>query len=155
MTAPAQCAASRRPAFLLALVGLLALLVLGSPRPSLAADAPPTLAAAVPSPSWGAIASMASPTSSAYGFSFNQRTRDAAERAALAQCEKTTGRAGSCAVRAYFNRACGALAAGNYGEWGTGLAATADAAGKAAASQCDSHLPTQPCKTLVQVCSPR
>lgn len=116
--------------------------------------AAPFHAAAAPA-SWGAIASMATPSSSAYGFSFNHRSRDAAERSALAQCERTTGRPGSCAVRAYFDRACGALAAGNYGEWGTGLAATADAAGKAAASQCDSHLPTQPCKTVVRVCSPQ
>jgi len=114
----------------------------------------PSHAAAAPA-SWGAIASMATPSSSAYGFSFNHRSRDAAERAALAQCERTTGRPGSCTVRAYFDRACGALAAGNYGEWGTGLGATTDAAGKAAASQCDSHLPTQPCKTVVRVCSPQ
>jgi hypothetical protein len=102
-------------------------------------------------PSWGAVASQ----SRWYGVSFNSPTREAAERMARAQCDRAAGRAGVCEVRTTFDRACGALATGNYGEWGTASAATALAAGKAAVAQCDSHLPTEPCKILVSVCSPR
>lgn len=102
-------------------------------------------------PNWGAIASR----SGAYGYSFNHRSRDAAERAARAQCDRAAGRAGACDVRAFFDRSCGALAAGNYGEWGTAIAPTAAAAGSAAVAQCNNHLPTEPCKLVVNICSPR
>lgn len=102
-------------------------------------------------PSWGAIASL----DGAYGYAFNHPSRAAAERAARAQCDRTTGRAGACVVRAYFDRSCGAFATGNYGEWGTAIAPTAAAASKAATVQCDNHLPTQPCKAVLSICSPR
>ncbi|VTU46487.1 hypothetical protein SRS16P3_00199 (plasmid) [Variovorax sp. SRS16] len=105
-----------------------------------------------PGPSWGAIASR---DAGGYGYSFNHPSRAAAELAARAQCDRAAGRPGTCAIRAYFDRSCGALATGNYGEWGTAIASTAAAAGKAAAVQCDSHLPTQPCKVVVSICSPR
>lgn len=102
-------------------------------------------------PSWGAIAT----ADRTYGYAFNHPTRAAAEAAARAQCDRASGRAGGCAVRAYFERACGAVALGNYGEWGVATAPTPAAAEKTAVGQCDSHLPTQPCKALVSVCSPR
>ena len=102
-----------------------------------------------PGPSWGAIASL----QGWYGYAFDQPSRAAAELAARAQCDRAAGRAGACVVRAYFDRACGALATGNYGEWGTAVAPTASAAGKAAAGQCETHLPTEPCKVVVSVCS--
>ena len=116
---------------------------------AMAAAAPPD-AAGLSSPSWGAIASRAG----WFGYSFNHASRSAAERAARAQCERAAGRAGPCEVRAYFDRSCGALATGNYGEWGAGIAPTANAAGQAAVTQCDGHLPTEPCKVVVSVCSP-
>ena len=102
-----------------------------------------------PRPSWGAIASL----QNAYGYAYDQPTRDAAENAARARCDRAVGRPGACVVRAYFDRACGALATGNYGEWGTAIAPTSGDAGKAAAKQCESHLPTEPCKVVVSVCS--
>ncbi|CAN7703047.1 DUF4189 domain-containing protein [Variovorax sp. LjRoot130] len=102
-------------------------------------------------PSWGAIASV----HGWYGYSINHPSRGAAELAARAQCDRAAGRSGPCVVRAYFDRSCGALATGNFGEWGTAIASTAAAAGKAAAGQCDSHLPTEPCKVVVSVCSSR
>ena len=104
-----------------------------------------------PRPSWGAIASL----QGWYGYAFDQPSRGAAELAARAQCDRAAGRPGACAVRAYFDRSCGALATGNYGEWGTAIASTSSAAGKAAASQCESHLPTEPCRVVVSVCSRR
>ena len=102
------------------------------------------------SPSWGAIASQAG----WYGYSYNHTSRSAAERAARAQCDRAARRDGTCEVRAYFDRSCGALAVGNYGEWATATAVTAKAAGEAAVGQCDLHLPTEPCKVVVSVCSP-
>jgi hypothetical protein len=106
---------------------------------------------AAPGPSWGAIAAQ----QGWYGYAYDQPSRSAAELAARALCDRAAGRPGACAVRAYFDRACGALATGNYGEWGTAIAPTASAASKAAASQCESHLPTEPCKVVVSVCSRR
>jgi hypothetical protein len=103
-----------------------------------------------PAPRWGAIASR----NGWYGYAFDQGTRAGAERSARAQCEKATGQAAGCDVRAYFDHACGALATGNFGEWGAATAATAGAAVQAAMGQCNDHLPTEPCKLLVSVCSP-
>lgn len=109
--------------------------------------------------SWGAIASQ----SQVYGYSFGWGSRDAAEQAARAQCDRAQARtvragqgasAGPCEVRSYFNRSCGAFALGNHTEWGAASAAGAAAAGRAAIEQCDAHLPTEPCKAVLAVCSP-
>lgn len=121
-----------------------ALLCCGLCTASLAAPASAT-------PSWGAIAAK----DKWFGYSFDHRSRADAERAARAQCDKSAGRNGTCEVRAFFDRSCGALATGNYGEWATGNGASADAAGKAAAVQCNGFLPTEPCKVVVKVCSPK
>ena len=102
-----------------------------------------------PGPRWGAIAS----THRSHGYAFNHPSRSAAELAALAQCNRAAGRQGGCAVRISFDRSCGALAQGNYGEWGAATASTRDAAAKEAAARCDGHLPTEPCKVVVRVCS--
>jgi len=110
-----------------------------------------TPADAGPPASWGAIASRPG----AYGYAFNHPSRDAAERAARAQCDRMPGRAGSCEVRVSFDRSCGALATGNFGEWGAASAATTGAAGKAAIAQCEGRLPTEPCKVVTSVCSGR
>ena len=101
--------------------------------------------------SWGAIASRPG----AYGYAFNHPSREAAERAARAQCDRSAGRTGSCEVRVSFDRSCGALAIGNFGEWGAASAATTSAAGKAAIAQCEGRLPTEPCKVVTSVCSGR
>ena len=98
---------------------------------------------------WGAIASL----NRWYGYSFSHPTRAAAEQAALNQCNRLAGRAGKCNVRLQFDRSCGALAEGNYGEWATATAPTREAAGKTAAAECDKHLPAEPCKVVVSACS--
>jgi hypothetical protein len=119
---------------------------------SLAAGAERVLASTASSASsWGAIASV----DGWWGYAFNHPSRSAAELAARTQCERSAKRPGACIVRTAFDRSCGALATGNFGEWGTATASTAVAAGKEAAGQCDSHLPTEPCKVVVSVCSPR
>ncbi|MET0540475.1 MAG: DUF4189 domain-containing protein [Variovorax sp.] len=111
--------------------------------------APPAGAASGQGPSWGAIASK----DHWYGYSSNYATRAAAERSALSQCDRLARRPGTCAVRTVFDRSCSALAEGNYGEWGTAMAPTQAAANQEAASQCDAHLPAEPCKVVVSVCS--
>lgn len=98
---------------------------------------------------WGAIAT----ADSLYGYAFDHPSRASAENAARAQCERKAGRPGACTVRTTFERACGAMATGNFGEWGVASAPTVAAARKEATSQCNSHLPTEPCKVLVAVCS--
>lgn len=109
--------------------------------------AAPALAAA---PSWGAIAMR---PGGGYGYAFNQTSRDAAERDARAQCERAAGRSARCEVRIAFDRSCAALATGNFGEWATAGGPDRKTAGQAAVSQCDGHLPTEPCKLAVSVCS--
>lgn len=116
-----------------------------------AAQAAPTAAAAPPS-SWGAIAAKPG----VHGYAFNQPSRATAERLARAQCERANGAKrvpGACEVRVYFDRSCGALATGNFGEWAGGLGPDSKAAGQAAVTACDAHLPTEPCKLAVSVCS--
>ena len=104
-----------------------------------------------PTPLWGAIATV----DGLYGYAFNHPTRAAAENAARAECERKAGRAGACAVRTVFDNACGAMATGNFGEWGVASAPTVASARKEATAQCNAHLPTEPCKVLVAVCSGR
>ncbi|MBS0454375.1 MAG: DUF4189 domain-containing protein [Proteobacteria bacterium] len=104
---------------------------------------------AEPAPLWGAIATV----DGLYGYAYDQPTSASAENAARAQCERKAGRTGTCVVRTTFNRACGAMATGNFGEWGVASAPTIAAARKEATAQCDSHLPTEPCKVMVAVCS--
>lgn len=97
---------------------------------------------------WGAIAT----SNGLYGYSFNQTTAAAAENVARSQCERKAG-AGACVIRSTFDRACAAMASGNFGEWGVASAPTIEQARKDAMAQCDSHLPTEPCKLQVSVCS--
>jgi len=105
---------------------------------------------AAPAPNWGAIASI----QGWHGYAYDLPTRAAAELSALAQCDKAAGRS-RCVVRVAFDRACGALATGNYGEWGAASAATPAAASDSAIGQCNAHLPAEPCKVVVNVCSAR
>jgi len=122
---------------------LAALLACGLTGPALAAGPSPA------APRWGAIATV----DGLYGYAYNHPSRAAAENAARAQCERKAGRTGGCQVRTAFDRACGAMATGNFGEWGVASAPTLDAARRDAAAQCNGHLPTEPCKVLVAVCS--
>ncbi|RYZ12978.1 MAG: DUF4189 domain-containing protein [Comamonadaceae bacterium] len=122
------------------LLGLWALLQLGTAF----ATAP-----ARPAPAWGAIASHAR----GYGWTLDQPSRAAAEREALARCERSIGPGERCELRTAFDRSCAALAGGNHGEWAVAGGATREAAARDAAARCDAHLPTEPCRMLVSVCS--
>ena len=107
--------------------------------------------AAASGQSWGAIAS----TPRSYAYSYNHASRAEAESAARAQCNRQPGGGGACEVHAFFNNACGALARGNYGEWAVAVEPSDTLAGKTALAQCNSHLPTEPCKVVASICSPR
>jgi len=100
---------------------------------------------------WGAIATSTT-SAGIFGYSFSQATAAAAESVARTQCEGMAG-AGACVIRSTFDRACAAMAGGNFGEWGVASAPTIDQARKEALAQCDRHLPTEPCKVQVSVCS--
>ena len=131
---------------------VLATLALCGGVPAVFGAAPASAPGTRSAPSWGAIAAKPG----AHGYAFNQNSRATAERLARVQCEQAArrgGTSGTCEIRAYFDRSCGALATGNFGEWGAAYALTADAAGKAAVTQCDGHLPTEPCRLAVAVCS--
>ncbi|RZM00029.1 MAG: DUF4189 domain-containing protein [Variovorax sp.] len=111
---------------------------------------------------WGAIAARAD----GYGYAFNQPSRAAAEQVARAQCERPAGTSsaapaatdrpggrGTCEIRVWFQRGCAALATGNFGEWGTATGTDQGVATRAAVAQCDAHLPTEPCRVAVGICS--
>ena len=104
---------------------------------------------------WGAIAG----TQGGFGYAYSHPTRAGAERAAIDQCESALAKSrpgtsrGSCEVRTAFNRSCGAMGVGNFGEWGIATASSEAAARLDAVKQCNSHLPTEPCKATVGVCS--
>ena len=61
----------------------------------------------------GAIA--ISPSSKALGWSYDYRSRYAAERAALRECRQ---HANDCRIATWFRNACGALSIGDNGGWG-------------------------------------
>lgn len=103
----------------------------------------------VPEPRWGAIAA----AQQSFGYAFDHPTRAAAEQAARAQCRGVAAHNSDCTVRTAFNRQCGALALGNYGEWGAANAPTREQAAQDAVKQCNEHLPTEPCKVVAQACS--
>jgi Domain of unknown function (DUF4189) len=97
---------------------------------------------------YGAIAY--SPSTQAYGYSYDHGSRGRAETAALAECSK---RAGDCQVPLWFRNACGALAVGNEGGWGTGWGAPRQIAERNARQVCREH--TNNCAVLRWVCTTR
>lgn len=103
-------------------------------------------------PSWGAIASMGG----YYGYGIDYGSRLEAEREALFQCGRKSGRPGGCVVRTRFNRSCGALAQGYRGRhtyWGAAHAPTRHQARKQAVAQCNSRMHLESCKVIVFGCS--
>ncbi|MEZ5800215.1 MAG: DUF4189 domain-containing protein [Nitratireductor sp.] len=64
---------------------------------------------------FGAIAY--SPNTGAHGYSYDYSSRGEAETYAMNECRKY---AGDCRVAIWFRNACGALAVGNIGGWGSG-----------------------------------
>lgn len=96
--------------------------------------------------SYGAIAY--SPTTRADGWSHSFSTRADAERRALREC---SGRARDCRVAIWFKNACGALAVGQNGGWGSGWGNDRRRAELEAIGVCNQH--GAGCRVARWVCS--
>ncbi len=95
---------------------------------------------------FGAIAF--SPSTGAFGFSNDHPSQSDAEAGALAECRK---RAGGCQSSSWFRNACGALAVGEYGGWGTDWGNERAAAEANALNMCRRY--TNNCSVLRAVCT--
>ena len=96
---------------------------------------------------YGAIAY--SPSTRALGWSYDYRSRSAAESVALGNCRK---HAGDCIVPLWFRNACGALATGSNG-YGTGWGTSRGLAESYALQSCRRH--TGGCSVRRWVCTTR
>ena len=96
---------------------------------------------------YGAIAY--SPSTKAYGFSYDYPSRGAAENEALSRCRS---QASDCTVPLRFRNACGALAIGSDG-YGTGWGTDRGIAEQYAIRVCRQH--TQGCAVTRWVCTTR
>ena len=96
---------------------------------------------------YGAIAY--SPSTKAYGWSYDYPSRGAAESAALANCGK---QANDCIVPLWFRNACGALAIGSNG-YGTAWASQRSSAENQALAVCRRN--TMDCAVKQWVCTTR
>ena len=97
---------------------------------------------------YGAIAY--SQSTGSYGFSYDHPTRARAENGALSEC---LARANDCTVALWFRNACGALAIGAGGGWGTGWGSNRGLAESAAIQTCRRF--TNSCSVVRWVCTPR
>lgn len=97
---------------------------------------------------YGAIAY--SPSTGAHGYSYDYASRAVAERKALAECRK---HARDCQVPLWFRNACGALAVGNGGGWGTGWGSNRALAERYALQSCSQY--TKGCSVIRWVCTTR
>jgi hypothetical protein len=102
---------------------------------------------AVAADNFGAIAY--SPSTGAYGWSYDYPSRSAAENVALANCRK---RAGDCVIPIWFRNACGALAVGSNG-YGSGWGTSRSIAERFALQVCGRH--TGGCAIRQWVCTTR
>lgn len=97
---------------------------------------------------YGAIAY--SPSTGARAYSLDYSTRAGAETRALNEC-RARGR--GCKIVMWFKNACGALAAGNGGGWGSAWAGSRRAAETAATRNCSAR--TRGCTVWTWVCTSR
>lgn len=96
---------------------------------------------------YGAIAY--SPSTGAWGRSWDYRTRRTAERRAMRHCRR---RARDCRVL-WFRNACGAVAVGRNGGWGSAWGRTKNAAFRNARAQCRRY--DGGCRVRVWQCTSR
>lgn len=110
---------------------------------ALVATAGPGLALA---DSYGAIS--LSPANGATGWSHSYASRWEAEEAAQGFCYQN---AGDCVVAIWFKNACGAVARGPDGGWGSAWAANSRRAQSAAVASCSNH--SYNCRVIRWQCS--
>jgi serine/threonine-protein kinase len=87
----------------------------------------------------------------AYGLSYDYRSRNAAERRAIRECEGYAG-SGDCRILVWFRNACGALAQGDGGV-GTGWGANVSIAQQYALQSCRRYY--RNCRVVKWVCTTR
>jgi len=109
--------------------------------PAAPAESPPAV--------WGAMAL----AEGASGFSYNHTSSAAAERGALAACNKQLGRTRGCKVVELFANSCGGLAVAK-GIYGKAVARSERAARADALGACRLHEKSDPCKVVIAFCSP-
>lgn len=86
--------------------------------------------------SFGAIAR--SPSTQDKGYSWNYRTRAAAERRALSECESISG-SGDCRVLIWARNACMSIAEGTNGAAGSGWSTSEEQAERIARKVCRDY----------------
>ena len=96
--------------------------------------------------SYGAIAY--SQKTGSYGWGTDFRTQRAAEQGALSRCRE---RANDCKVTVWFRNACGALAVGGDGGWGSDWGRNRRAAENKAVHACTGY--SYNCRVIVARCN--
>jgi len=104
--------------------------------------------AAVARDYYGAIAYSQSTRS--HGYSYDYRSRAAAEQRAYNECAQYGA---GCRIAVWFRNACGALAVGRDGGWGTGWHRTRSGAQANAIRKCSSV--SHGCRVIRWVCTTR
>lgn len=87
-----------------------------------------------------------------HGYSYDYGSSNAAAGAAISNCRKQDTGANDCKVLVTFHSACGALARGNNGAYGSAWGMTSREAAAKALSECRPHGGNS-CKIERQVCS--
>lgn len=98
----------------------------------------------------GAIAY--SPLKEVYGYSYDHGSAGAASEAAIGNCRKEDRGASDCKVLVRFHNACGALARGDKGAYGSAWGMSQREAAAKALNECRPHGGNS-CKIERQVCS--
>jgi serine/threonine-protein kinase len=98
----------------------------------------------------GAIAY--SPEREVYGYSYDFGSANEAAAAALGNCREQDRKADDCEVMVTFHNACGALALGDNGAYGTAWGWSKREAGTKAVTECRPYGGTS-CKVEREVCS--
>jgi hypothetical protein len=101
--------------------------------------------------SYGAISR--SPSTQEKGYSWNYRTRAAAENRSLSECESMSG-AGDCEVLIWARDACMSIAEGSNGAAGTGWSTDEDQAERTAIKVCRNY-GGRNCSTTRTICLPK
>jgi Domain of unknown function (DUF4189) len=99
---------------------------------------------------FGAIAF--SPSTGAYGYSFEYRTRNQAEKRAIAECKARNG-GDDCATEIWFYDNCGALAVGAGATRSAAYSADKAAASRRALEACNGRNGGAACEIKATVCS--
>jgi serine/threonine-protein kinase len=105
-----------------------------------------------PSGSFAAIAATAT-TGDFFGYSYGWSSREQAEQAALANCNRQAGAANACIIAIWFGDGCGALAIGSDGAWGGDWGPTSAEASAKALLLCQKEDKSGKCEVVKSFCA--